>query len=307
MCRSDLSAIQYQVTHITKYRYSEGVSLCQNQIHLSPRSFASQRCPSTQLTITPTPANVAGWWDYFGNRVTYFAIETEHDELVIAARSRVEVLAREYPAPEATPAWELVRERLAAGADDDCRAAVQFTCDSRYVRRLPEAWDYAASSFLPGRPLLAAVLDLTGRIHRDFRYDPTATCVQTPTSEVLRQRRGVCQDFAHLQLACLRAWGLPARYVSGYLLTDPPPGQPKLVGADASHAWLAVFCPGYGWWDLDPTNNQMPSRRHVTLAWGRDYHDVCPINGVFSGGGQHGMSVSVDVSPLAPGSQHTEP
>ncbi len=152
-------------------------------------------------------------------------------------------------------------------------------------------------SFTPGRPLLEAALDLTGRIFHEFKYDPTATSVSTPTMEVFEKRRGVCQDFAHLEIGCLRSLGLAARYVSGYLLTDPRPGQPRLVGADASHAWLSVFCPGHGWVDLDPTNNVIPALRHVTVAWGRDYGDVCPIKGVFLGGGSHWMTVAVDVVP----------
>jgi transglutaminase-like putative cysteine protease len=157
---------------------------------------------------------------------------------------------------------------------------------------------YAQPSFPSGRPWLAGVLDLTQRIHRDFQYDSAATTVNTPVADVLKVRRGVCQDFAHLQIACLRSVGLPARYVSGYLLTVPPAGQPRLVGADASHAWLAAFCPEVGWIDFDPTNNQIPSTRYITLAWGRDYSDVCPIKGVLVGGGQHRMRVAVDVVPL---------
>ena len=176
--------------------------------------------------------------------------------------------------------------------------APQFTFESPLIRFIDEARDYALRSFAPGRPLLEAALDLTARIFREFKYDPTASCVNTPTEEILRKRRGVCQDFAHLEITCLRSLGLAARYVSGYLLTDPPAGQPKLVGADASHAWLSIYCPQQNcWFDLDPTNNQIPQVRHVTLAWGRDYSDVCPINGIFLGGGDHRMYVSVDVAP----------
>ena len=162
---------------------------------------------------------------------------------------------------------------------------------------LPEARDSALKSFTPNRPILDAALELNGRIYGDFKYDLTATSLNTPTSELFRTRRGLCQDFAHLLITCLRSLGLAARYVSGYLLTTPPPGQPKLVGSDASHAWVSVFCPGKGWVDLDPTNNQIPQLGHITLGWGRDYSDVSPVKGVFLGGGDHRMCVSVDVAP----------
>jgi transglutaminase-like putative cysteine protease len=177
-------------------------------------------------------------------------------------------------------------------------AAYQYAFDSPCVRNSPELADFALPSFTPGRPILAAAADLTRRIHTEFRYDPTATSVNTPPSEVLKTRRGVCQDFAHLAIGCLRSLGLPARYVSGYLLTTPPPGKPRLVGADASHAWFSVYTPDCDWVDYDPTNNIRPSDQHVTLAWGRDYSDVCPIKGVFFGGGQQVVQVSVDVTPL---------
>ena len=288
--------MRYHVTHLTAYDYSESVSLCHNQVHLTPRTVGRQRCEHSVLEVSPAPAKLEAWQDYFGNRVHYFSVEGEHRQLLVAARSVVEVGSSPALSPSATPSWERVRDQVSGTTDEACLEAAQFTFASPYVRCSQEPREYAAVSCTPGRPLLEAVLDLTGRIYREFRYDPTATTVHTPTAEVLRQRRGVCQDFAHLQLACLRSLGLPARYVSGYLLTDPPPGQPKLIGADASHAWLAVFCPGLGWVDVDPTNNELPSLRHVTLAWGRDYGDVCPIQGVFIGGGQHAMRVSVDVS-----------
>ncbi len=187
--------------------------------------------------------------------------------------------------------------QLRAGASTAERDAYSFVFDSPYVPRDEALADYAAPSFPPGRPLLAAVFDLTTRIHREFRYDPRATTVATPMRKVLARRAGVCQDFAHLQLGCLRALGLAARYVSGYLVTEPPPGKARLVGADASHAWLSVFCPAWGWIDCDPTNDQVPGDRHVTLAWGRDYDDVCPVRGIVLGGGRSTLKVSVDVVP----------
>ena len=210
-------------------------------------------------------------------------------------------VAMEAPQPSAgrVDAWPgkkpATRSRRHRDAVDV--AAAPYSFDSPCVRRDDRLASYAAMSFTPGRPLLEAALDLTSRIFHEFKYDPTATSVSTPTMEVFEKRRGVCQDFAHLEIGCLRSLGLAARYVSGYLLTDPRPGQPRLVGADASHAWLSVFCPGHGWVDLDPTNNVIPSMRHVTVAWGRDYGDVCPIKGVFLGGGSHWMTVAVDVVP----------
>jgi transglutaminase-like putative cysteine protease len=191
-----------------------------------------------------------------------------------------------------------VRDRFALGQPPWWLEARQFVYESPHVPITKALADYAAPSFSPGRPWLAAVLDLTARVFSQFQYDPTATTVNTPVAQVLQNRRGVCQDFAHLQIGCLRSLGLPARYVSGYLLTAPPAGQQRLVGADASHAWLSAFCPELGWIDFDPTNNQIPTTKHITLAWGRDYSDVCPIKGVLVGGGQHRMRVAVDVVPV---------
>ena len=289
--------MNYSIAHTTTYRYGEPVPLGHNEACLTPRASPWQRCRSNLLAIRPVPTALQNWTDYFGNRVSYFTVEEEHRELSIHAQSEVEVREPAYPDPARTPAWEDVRALLAAAAEPESLAAALFSFPSPYVKCDPELVDYAMPSFTPRRPLWEAALDLTGRIYRDFKYVPSVTCINTPTLEVLSTRRGVCQDFAHLQIACLRALGLAARYVSGYLMTDPPPGRPKLVGADASHAWLSVFCPGAGWLDLDPTNNQAPSRRHVTLAWGRDYGDVCPIRGLVLGGGRHTMSVAVDVTP----------
>jgi transglutaminase-like putative cysteine protease len=289
--------VKYKVRHITTYTYNQAVSLCQNQACLSPRVFASQSCESTRLTVEPEPAAIHPWRDYFGNTVHYFAVEVPHDELSVTAESVVVVGARSVPEPAATLAWEKARDRVTGSHDETAIAAAPFRFESPCIKLIPQAKEYVQPSFTAGRPLLEATLDLTARIWRDFKYDSTATCVNTATEEIFRGRRGVCQDFAHLQITCLRSLGLPARYVSGYLLTDPPAGQTKLVGADASHAWVSVFFPDHGWLDFDPTNNTMPQVRHVTLAWGRDYSDVCPITGIFLGGGDHRMTVSVDVAP----------
>jgi transglutaminase-like putative cysteine protease len=290
--------MQYNVRHSTIYSYTDPVALCQNQIHLSPRSTPFQSSSGFQLEIVPEPVVRRCWNDVFGNEVWYFSIEEPHTELSVSSQSQVTVSPRSVPNPSLTPPWENVRDQLAEAANGEHRQVAQFCFESSYVRYLPETVTYAAESFTPQRPALEAALDLTARIYRDFKYVPASTAVTTSTSEVLKTRRGVCQDFAHLQLTCLRGLGLAARYVSGYLLTDPPPGQPKLIGSDASHAWLSIYCPGNGWIDLDPTNNVIPQARHVTVAWGRDYGDICPIQGVFTGGGKHAMRVAVDVSPL---------
>lgn len=291
--------MKYHVVHTTSYRYSQPAPLCHNLVHLTPRTFARQKCLYHELEIVPSPSFVESWYDYFGNGAHFFSLETPHTELIITARSELQVLPSDPFLPAATLPWEDARAHLQNPPGEETRAASQFCHESPFVPRSAEAEKFAAPLFLPGRPLLDAVLALTSHIFREFKFDKTATAVNTPTSEVFKKRRGVCQDFAHLQIACLRSLGLAARYVSGYLLTDPPPGKPKLVGADASHAWISVYCPGLGWIDYDPTNNLIPDIRHVTLGWGRDYGDVCPINGVLIGGGKSELSVSVDVAPVA--------
>lgn len=290
--------MKYKVSHTTTYSYSESVPMCHNEVHLTPRDSVRQTCLSSRLVIKPLPAAIDERLDYFGNHVSYFTVHEGHYKLTVSALSRVEIRPTVEQDPAATPAWEDVRDSLTDFHKPDNLAAAQFTFDSPYISCSNDLLNYALPSFPARRPLWQGVLDLTSRINREFTYQPYSTTINTPLAEVLRTRRGVCQDFAHLQIACLRSLGLAAQYVSGYLLTDPPPGQPRLIGADASHAWLSVFCPGLGWLDVDPTNNQVPSTRYVTLAWGRDYGDVCPIQGVFIGGGHHSMSVAVDVVPM---------
>jgi transglutaminase-like putative cysteine protease len=285
----------YRVTHHTTYDYTESVSLCQNVAHLSPRAVHGQTCHETSLEIHPTPAVLLEQMDYFGNPATFFAVQEPHRQLRLTALHQVEVGPRAAPQAEQTPAWERVRDQLVADRSHDMLAAAEFAYDSRYVNAAEDYAAYARESFTAGRPIVEAALDLTARIHAEFEYDPRSTTVATPLAEVLAQRRGVCQDFAHLQIACLRSLGLAARYVSGYLSTEPPPGCVPLVGSDATHAWLSVFCPGLGWIELDPTNNQVPGESHILLAWGRDYDDVSPVKGVVLGGGQHSVNVSVNV------------
>lgn len=285
--------MRYRVRHTTHYKYKERVSLCHNQVVSHPRPHPHQEVSETMLEIDPIPVVRTRRRDFFGNTMTVFEVHEPHRELSVTIRFVVEVV----PGPDlaASPPWEQVVEQLAGNrAYLDER---QFCFDSPYVAATEELAAYARKSLLPGRSLLEGVGHLMGRIHREFRYDPEATDLSTGLAEVLKNRRGVCQDFAHLMIGMLRSLGLAARYVSGYLLTTPPPGEERLVGADASHAWLSVFCPPYGWVDFDPTNDHIPSDKHITMAWGRDYEDVCPLKGVVLGGGAQTVSVAVDVHP----------
>ncbi len=288
----------YQITHTTTYEYSSSVTLCQNLAHLTPRETAEQHCRRTTLLIQPQPAVLSSRADYFGNLLTFFAVQEPHRTLSITASHEVEVIPRAAIDPTQTLGWEAVRDRLRTNRDAVSLEAYQFAFPSRHVPFNAELADYARPSFTPGRPLLEGVLELTERIHRDFEYDPKATTIATPVSEVFKQRRGVCQDFSHLQIACLRSLGLAARYVSGYLRTMPAPGKPRLIGADATHAWVSVFCPDSGWQEVDPTNNVQPSDKHLVLGWGRDFEDVSPLKGVILGGEQHSVGVSVDVAEV---------
>jgi transglutaminase-like putative cysteine protease len=286
----------YTIYHYTDYYYSNKVSLCHNLAHLAARSFAWQACLQSDLQIGTPRAVTSTRTDYFGNLETFFTIQEPHRRLAVTAMNMVRVHPRVLPEPGATPPWDEVVPALQAGADAATRDAYQFAFDSQYVRRDPALAAYAAPSFLPGRPLLEALADLTGRIHAEFEFDSYATDLGTSLLDLLELRRGVCQDFAHLQIGCLRSLGLAARYVSGYLLTNPPPGEDRLRGADMSHAWVSVFCPASGWIDVDPTNDLLVDQKHITLAWGRDFDDVSPIKGVILGGGRHSVSVGVDVT-----------
>lgn len=290
--------MKYRVRHSTTYSYDDTVPICQNEAHLKPRSGTNQKCLTSSLTIVPLPAQLLERSDYFGNHVAFFSIQEGHRQLSITAESTVVIAETVLPKPEETAPWETTLEVVRGSLDGPHFEARHFTFASPYVPDTDDLLDYARPSFTPGRPQLEAVLDLTHRIFTEFKFDPTATCVNTPPSEVLRVRRGVCQDFAHLMIGCLRAVGLPARYVSGYLSTIPPPGRARMLGADVSHAWVSVYFPEHGWLDFDPTNDVVPSLRHITLGWGRDYGDICPIKGVFIGGGMHAMKVSVDVEPI---------
>jgi transglutaminase-like putative cysteine protease len=290
---ADAQPVEYEVAHTTEYDYSLPVAVSHHLACLSPRVLPRQQVLHHDLQIEPAPAAISTHTDYFGNALTFFAMQGPHQRLVVSARSQVVLEAPGLPSPTDTPPWEAVADREALPLD-----ALEFVFGSAPSSASTEPSDYARASFPAGRPLLEAVLELTRRIHEDFTFDPKATTIRTPLADIFESRRGVCQDFARLEIACLRSLGLPARYVSGYLETVPPPGRPRLLGADASHAWLAVYCPGTGWIDVDPTNNVLPSRRHVTVAWGRDYGDVSPIHGVILGGGKHTLRVNVDVLRL---------
>jgi transglutaminase-like putative cysteine protease len=285
--------VQYEVVHTTEYDYSESVAVSHHLARLSPRVLPHQQRLHHDLQIEPAPAVMTTHTDYFGNAVTFFAMQGAHKRLTVRARSRVALQATSLPLPSDTPPWEAVANRTALPLE-----ALEFLFDSA-IPASAELAAYARAAFPPGRPLLDAVLELTRRIHEEFTFDREATTIRTPLADVFRSRRGVCQDFARLEIGCLRSIGLPARYVSGYLETAPPEGRPRLLGADASHAWLAVYCPEAGWIHVDPTTNLLPSRRHITVAWGRDYSDVSPIHGVILGGGKHALRVNVDVVRLA--------
>jgi len=300
--------MKYRVIHTTEFIYEARVGLCYNEARLLPRELPHQKVLSAALQIEPLPNDHCQRVDYFGNRTDYFSIRQPHDRLVVTATSEVEVVApllfddAESLAGERglfddveSLSWESVRERLRSDRSAEVIEASQFALDSPSVGVDELLAEYARPSFPPGRPFAGAVHDLMQRIYREFKYDPEFSTIATPLKEVLAHRSGVCQDFAHLAIGCLRSQGLAARYVSGYIETKPPPGKERLVGADASHAWFSVYQPGTGWLDFDPTNNQVPREQHITLAWGRDFADVTPLKGVAYGGGEHDLKVAVDV------------
>jgi transglutaminase-like putative cysteine protease len=288
----------YRIVHRTAYKYKYPVSVGNHVACLKPRSLPRHRLARSELRIEPSPATVTDRVDYFGNHLCFFTIEEPHDELVVEAWSEVIMEQNVAPLPPQSLSWEEAARMLREDHDPALLGSFQFRFESPRIRLRPEFAAYALESFTGGRPMHEAVLDLTSRIHRDFRFESKVTNVRTPVEEVFRKRRGVCQDFAHVQIACLRSIGLSARYVSGYLRTYPPPGQPRLVGADASHAWVSAYCPGIGWLDVDPTNNVVPADGHVTLAWGRDFGDVSPLHGLILGGGVHTLKVAVDLEAV---------
>ncbi len=285
----------YSVRHATTYAYQHPVTLSSHRLRLTPRETPRQSLRRFALEISPQIGALAAERDGFGNAAHLLEIREDHTRLTIEARSVVALRPAE-PSLDFT-AWEEVAAIMRRPGGAEALEAAEFVFPSRYTEADDAVEAYARESFRQGRPLLAAARELTARIYADFAYDPEATGAQTTAREAFALKRGVCQDFAHVFLACLRAIGLPARYVSGYLLTHPPEGRERLVGADASHAWVSVWRPDSGWVDFDPTNDVTPSLEHVTCAWGRDYGDVGPVTGVVLGGGKHRLSVAVDVTP----------
>lgn len=287
--------MRYRVRHLTTYRYSDTVTLSQNLAHLALRGSAQQQVLSHRLEIEPQPAVLRRRDDYFGNPTDAFTVTSRHDRLVVLSFGEVDVAAPPAIDPAATPPWD---GALVQGGGDDGRAW-EYRFDSAQIPCAAELRRYAAADFPPGRPVLEAALALNVRINREFVYDPAATNVATPVLEALELRRGVCQDFAQVLIGSLRTFGLCARYVSGYLETQPPPGRQRLVGADATHAWAQVWCgPQAGWIDLDPTNACIPGERHILVAIGRDFADVSPLKGMVLGGGRAEVVVGVDVERL---------
>ncbi len=275
------------------------VTVSHHLARLAPRFLPGQRCPWHVLEIVPEPVGRSVHNDIYGNITAYFECEGAHGKLEVTSRSLVEVLPTPKPDPASTPAWETIRDEANGDKLNASTEAGAFRFSSPMVSLADEFAAYARADFSPGRPILEATAALMKRVFTEFEFNPTATDIATPVSEVLKKKAGVCQDFAHLMLACLRSLGLPARYVSGYLETIPPEGQERLTGADASHAWVSVFCGAEaGWVDADPTNNLLPGERHITVAWGRDYSDVSPLRGVTLGAGGQQLSIEVDVMPI---------
>jgi transglutaminase-like putative cysteine protease len=291
----------YRVTHRTAYEYESDVSSSYGQLHLLPRDLPRQRCRSAEIVVDPMPNVYRERLDYFGNRVGYFEIRQRHVALSVTATSVVEVHERgDGFSLFGNRPWDDARDAIESNRLPEHLEAAEFRLDSPLVEASLIYREYAQASFPPGRPLLDGVAALSSRIHADFAYTPGSTSVTTPLAEVFEKRLGVCQDFAHLGIACLRSLGLPARYVSGYLETRPAPGCPKLTGVDGSHAWLSVFVPGAGWLDVDPTNDQFVGPSYVVTALGRDYGDVPPLNGViYTEGKTEGLKVAVDVVPIS--------
>jgi transglutaminase-like putative cysteine protease len=293
----DTDPVKFRVTHRTKYHYDELVPLSHNVVHLHPRDTDRQQCEQCEISIFPGPAWRQDRIDVFGNHVAHFCLQEPHRSLTIVARSDVEVTPFD-PKAVRDSSWDAVPDLLKRPGDVAALHAREFTFASPRIPCSPLLAQYARADFPSGRSLMEATTALMQRIHKEFIFDSRATTISTPVLEVLDHRKGVCQDFAHLQIGCLRSLGLAARYVSGYLLTKPPPGKPRLIGCDVSHAWLSVYFPKYGWVDFDPTGGVLPTGHHVTLAFARDYDDITPVKGVIIGGHRHMLSVAVDVIPF---------
>lgn len=289
--------MMYEIRQLTRYSYATFVPVSRHLVRLTPRAGPQLDVESCTISIDPRPSERSEDVDFFGNGVTHIALDTPHNALVVESRAVVRLKLAPPIDPAATPPWEEVARAAHAAASLDARSPAHQLFASRHVPMDEEIGAYAAESFTPGRPVLAAAFDLACRIEADFTYDPVATDVMTPVRRAFEQRRGVCQDFAHIMISGLRTIGLAAAYVSGYLRTVELPGRPRLEGADGMHAWVSVWCGEVaGWQGLDPTNAVMVGADHVPLAFGRDYADVSPIDGVIVGGGSHTLHTGVDVA-----------
>ena len=295
--------MRYQVTHSTRYEYEQKVNACYNRAHLLPRETAHQSISTPTVLIDPIPSTGNRRIDYFGNRAYHFSLTEPHKSLSIEVCTVIN-LNQERPGFMDELAYgstceEVLNNIHNPNGNIETLYAREFLLKSPMVMLMPELKAFAEDCFAPTKPFLTAVSDLNSKIYKEFEFDPASTTIATPTRDVLENRRGVCQDFAHLAIGCMRSMGYPARYISGYLETLPPPGEKKLEGADASHAWFSVFSPGEGWFEFDPTNNSTPYNQHIVTAWGRDYSDVSPLRGIVYGGGQsQALKVSVDVKRL---------
>lgn len=290
--------MRYHVLHETEYHYDSVVTLSQQLLHMTPRNSNAQYCEQYSLNISPSPTEHNQYFDYFKNYSDYIAVFTPHELLTVTSSFTVSLQRRPYWSELGnSQAWDAVAQQLLDTQHVDLDV-VGYLYSSPNVKCSQALIAFAMPSFWPGRPLMDAALDLTQRIYQTFEFDPEATSVSTPLDEVLEGKRGVCQDFAHLMIGCLRSLGLACRYVSGYILTTPPEGKERMVGADASHAWVSVYCPTYGWIDFDPTNNCLVQSEHITVAWGRDFSDVSPMRGVALGGGAQTLTVRVTVTPV---------
>jgi transglutaminase-like putative cysteine protease len=291
--------VKYKIKHSTTYQYADSVSLCQNQARLTPKTNHTQICHSSHIEIVPPTSYLQQYTDYFNNQVTVFEIATQHKKLTVTMVSEVELLVKQNVDFDAIDMpWKKVRDLLASPKTSTLLKVSEFVLPSQFTPLEEGIRDYALTSFGAEINVIEGCKDLMARIFHEFQYDPGFTTISTPLSVVFAQKRGVCQDFAHFALACLRSIGLAGRYVSGYIETLPPEGEEKLEGADATHAWFAIFVPNYGWVDFDPTNNVLPSEQHITLAVGRDFSDVTPLKGVVFGGGSQVLDVAVDMIRL---------
>lgn len=287
--------MKYKILHKTTYQYDFQVTFCQSLAVMTPRDLPGQRCKIHKLYVKPLPKVKLKYRDFFGNEVHYLSIQQPHQEMVVAAQSTVELQSYRMSPPGVSLTCREAMAMYQVGSDAMINEAKQFVVDSPMVPLFSELKEYGQASFDPGESLVQSIQNLMSRIYSDFTFDQESTTVHTPLRTVLEEKKGVCQDYTHFMIGCLRSMKIPARYVSGYIETLPPPGSPKLTGVDASHAWVSTYIPTVGWIDWDPTNNLIPSTQHITVAWGRDYSDVTPLKGVTVGNPQHVIHVSVDV------------